>query len=103
MDGSFAQYLVDGERAGGRFRLELPRRVPAGAVGSAFGQRAGSSLEFRDYRDYQPGDDLRHVDWSAYARSDQLALKLYREEITPHVDILIDASRSMNLENTAKT
>jgi uncharacterized protein (DUF58 family) len=55
-----------------------------------------------DHRDYQPGDDLRRIDWSAYARSDRLALKLYREETHPHVDILIDGSRSMCLEDSAK-
>jgi uncharacterized protein (DUF58 family) len=55
-----------------------------------------------DHREYQPGDDLRRIDWSAYARSDKLTVKLYRQEITPHLDILIDCSRSMALENSAK-
>jgi uncharacterized protein (DUF58 family) len=72
------QHLGAGEKAGLRYALSLPRRTPAGGAGAVSGQRAGSSLEFCDYRDYQPGDDLRHVDWSAYARSDQLSVKLYR-------------------------
>ncbi len=59
-------------------------------------------MEFRDYRDYQLGDDLRHIDWNAFARSDQLSVKLFREEITPHVDVVLDVSRSMALEDTAK-
>jgi uncharacterized protein (DUF58 family) len=59
-------------------------------------------LEFRDYRDYQPGDDLRHIDWSAFARSDHLSVKLFREEVHPHLDLVIDASQSMDLEDTAK-
>jgi uncharacterized protein (DUF58 family) len=66
------------------------------------GQRAGSSLEFRDHRDYQPGDDLRRIDWNAFARSDKLTVKLYREEISPHLDIVLDGSRSMALEASAK-
>lgn len=96
------EYLKEGERAGQRYALSLPRQTPRGATGATMGQRAGSSLEFKDYRDYQPGDDLRHIDWNAFARSDQLTVKLFREEITPHVDVVLDASRSMALEGTAK-
>jgi hypothetical protein len=95
-------YLSEGERAGQRYALSLPRQTPRGAAGLALGQRAGSSLEFKDYRDYQLGDDLRHIDWNAFARTDQLSVKLYREEITPHLDLVLDVSRSMALEGTAK-
>lgn len=98
----FRDYLSEGERAGQRYALRLPRQTPRGATGLALGQRAGSSLEFKDYRDYQIGDDLRHIDWNAFARSDQLSVKLYREEITPHLDLILDISRSMALEGTAK-
>src|SRR6185437_8120988 len=96
------EYLNEGERAGQRYALGLPRQTPRGATGAALGQRAGSSLEFKDYRDYQLGDDLRHIDWNAFARSDQLSVKLFREEITPHVDVVLDISRSMALEESAK-
>jgi uncharacterized protein (DUF58 family) len=95
-------YLSEGERAGQRYVLALPRRTPQGALGTALGQRAGSSLEFRDYRAYQAGDDLRHIDWNAFARSDQLSIKLFREEITPHLDLVLDGSRSMALEEGPK-
>jgi uncharacterized protein (DUF58 family) len=99
---SFRDYLSEGEHAGQRYALCLPRQTPRGATGLALGQRAGSSLEFRDYRDYQIGDDLRHIDWNAFARSDQLSVKLYREEITPHLDLVLDVSRSMAVEGMAK-
>jgi uncharacterized protein (DUF58 family) len=66
------------------------------------GQRAGSSLEFKDHRDYQPGDDLRRIDWNAFARSDKLTVKLYREEISPHLDLVLDGSRSMAIDGGAK-
>src|SRR5437764_367948 len=95
------EHLGEGERAGRRYALGLPRLL-RGQAGVAVGQRAGSSLEFRDYRDYQPGDDLRHVDWNAFARSDVLTVKLFREEVTPHLDLLVDDSRSMALEGSAK-
>lgn len=64
--------------------------------------RSGTSLEFRDHRDYQPGDDLRRLDWNVYARSDRLTVKLYREEVSPHLDVVIDGSCSMALEGTRK-
>lgn len=99
---AFRDSLSEGERVGQRYVLCLPRQTPRGATGLALGQRAGSSLEFKDYRDYQVGDDLRHIDWNAFARSDQLSVKLYREEITPHLDLVLDVSRSMALEGTAK-
>jgi uncharacterized protein (DUF58 family) len=102
MSEQLRQHLLEGERAGQRYALGLPRRVPRGAAGPAAGRRVGSSLEFQEYRDYQPGDDLRHIDWNAYARSDELSVKLFREELTPHADLIVDASRSMVLENSAK-
>ncbi|HEX4999908.1 MAG TPA: DUF58 domain-containing protein [Terriglobia bacterium] len=77
------------------FRLAMPRGPLGGRLGERLGAGAGSSLEFQDYRHYAPGDDLRHVDWAAYARSEILAVRLYREEVAPRVDLVIDVSRSM--------
>src|SRR6187431_2387720 len=76
-------------------RLALPRTLLRGRAGERLGAGTGSSLEFQDYRPYAPGDDLRHVDWAAYARSELLAVRLYREEVAPRVDLVIDVSRSM--------
>ncbi|AMV26561.1 hypothetical protein VT84_19330 [Gemmata sp. SH-PL17] len=99
---SASAFLQEGATAAQRFALTTPRHGPANRTGSALGARAGSSLEFRDYRGYEPGDDLRHVDWSAFARSDQLSVKLFREEVAPHLDLLIDGSKSMALAGSAK-
>lgn len=98
-----ADALSAGEAAARRYSLSMPRGGPAVRTGAAMGVRAGSSLEFRDYRGYEPGDDLRHVDWNAYARSDQLSVKLYREEVSPHLDVLLDGSRSMSLVGSEKS
>jgi uncharacterized protein (DUF58 family) len=95
---SYRQALVDGERAGAAWSLLPPRSAQAVAGGAREGRRAGGSLEFRDYRDYEPGDDLRHLDWSVYARSDRLAVRRFNEEVNPFVDIVIDGSRSMAVE-----
>lgn len=82
-------------RAAAAFRLAMPRTPVAGRIGERLGSGTGSSLEFQDYRPYTAGDDLRHVDWAAYARSETLAVRLYREEVAPRVDLVLDTSRSM--------
>ncbi len=102
MNETYRQFLAEGERAGLRYTLAVPRNVPSGLAGVQLGQRAGASLEFKDHRDYQPGDDLRFIDWAAYARSDRLTVKLYREEVNPHVDLVLDGSASMALADSAK-
>jgi uncharacterized protein (DUF58 family) len=81
--------------AAAAFRLAVPRQPIAGRVGERLGSGTGSSLEFQEYRPYVPGDDLRHVDWAAYARSESLNIRLYREEVAPRLDLLVDISRSM--------
>src|ERR671923_2706375 len=55
----------------------------------------GFSQEFAEYRMYSPGDDLRHVDWNVYARTDRCYLKRYLGETNAHVTLLVDASASM--------
>ena len=82
-------------RAAAGFRLAMPRTPLRGRIGERLGSGTGSSLEFQDYRPYVPGDDLRHVDWAAYARSELLAVRLYREEVAPRIDLVLDISRSM--------
>ena len=62
----------------------------------------GSSSEFADYRDYQPGDDVSKIDWRAYARFDKLYQKLYLDERQMHTRIYIDASRSMDHGDSKK-
>jgi len=55
----------------------------------------GFSQEFAEYRAYTPGDDLRHIDWNVYARTEKLYLKRYRGETNSMLTILLDASNSM--------
>src|SRR5438270_2868681 len=96
------QSLRDGEKLGLRYALQIPQVAASGWTGTRSGRRAGSSIDFQDYREYQPGDDLRFIDWSIYARSDRLTVKLFREEVTPHLDLVLDGSASMALDDTAK-
>lgn len=102
MLASLRPYLAEGERAAMRYALGVPKQAPINLTGSTLGHRAGASLEFKDHRAYEPGDDLRHIDWDAYARTDQLTVKLFREEVTPHLDLILDGSKSMNTEGTKK-
>ena len=55
----------------------------------------GFSQEFAEYRAYSPGDDLRHVDWNVFARTDRCYLKRYRGETNTLVTVLLDTSASM--------
>src|SRR5207237_9932566 len=55
----------------------------------------GFSQEFAEYRAYSPGDDLRHVDWNVFARTERAYLKRYRGEKNCQLTMLLDASASM--------
>jgi len=59
----------------------------------------GFSVEFNDYRHYQRGDDMRHIDWKLYARSDKLYIKQYEDETNVRCVILLDTSASMAYES----
>ena len=75
--------------------LAMRGRAQGGAGGSRRSRQTGSSAEFSDYREYVPGDDIRRLDWNAYARFDKLFLKLFMEEQESLVTVLLDASASM--------
>ena len=75
--------------------LAMRGRAQGGAGGSRRSRQTGSSAEFSDYREYVPGDDIRRLDWNAYARFDKLFLKRFMEEQESLVTVLLDASASM--------
>jgi len=56
----------------------------------------GFSVDFAEYRDYNPGDDLRRIDWNVYSRLDKLVIKLFEGETNTKTLILLDVSGSMN-------
>ena len=63
----------------------------------------GFSQEFAEYRAYSPGDDLRHVDWNVYARTERAYLKRYRGETNSLLTVLLDASNSMKFTSHSVT
>ncbi len=85
------------------FQLGLPRLPVAGRSGELLGRAAGNSLEFQEHRQYLPGDDIRHLDWAAYGRTDNLIVRLYREETSLQTQILLDMSRSTAIGDGAKS
>jgi uncharacterized protein (DUF58 family) len=56
----------------------------------------GSSVEFSEYREYVPGDEIRHVDWKVYGRTDKLFVKRYVDETNLHAYLVLDQSASMS-------
>lgn len=78
--------------------LDMSVRKRLSSVSSAGARKSaakGSSLEFSDFREYTPGDDLRRVDWNGYARFGRLYTKLFNEERQAVLNIIIDGSTSM--------
>ncbi len=74
----------------------VPRRAFSGRMkGEKRSPKRGTSIEFADYREYVSGDDLRYVDWKAYARLERVFLKLFVEEEDLSIHLLVDASQSM--------
>ncbi|MGI9615159.1 MAG: DUF58 domain-containing protein [Acidimicrobiales bacterium] len=78
-----------------RLQLVNRRRLLGGLAGEHRSPKHGSSLDFADFREYYPGDDLRRLDIGALARLDRLLIKLYDAEDDLTLRILIDASASM--------
>jgi uncharacterized protein (DUF58 family) len=83
--------------AAGRLRLPFRSHTWRGQTGNWLGAGIGSSIDFQDHRPYAPGDDPRYIDWQAYARTGHYTMKLYREEVSPLADVLLDVSASMFL------
>ncbi|MFQ6066415.1 MAG: DUF58 domain-containing protein [bacterium] len=65
-------------------------------------KRPGSGLEFIDYQEYQVGDDYRYIDWNLFSRLDQLFVKLFIEEESLRVFLVVDQSVSMSEGNPSK-
>src|SRR5580704_9728946 len=76
-----------------RRRLEI--RARSGGGGEHLARQRGGSSEFQDHRPYAPGDDLRRVDWAAFARTGEPVLKLFRNEEDVIARLLCDASASL--------
>lgn len=79
----------------GRLGLRARYAVHGTLAGINKSPMLGQSVEFLDYREYAPGDDLKLLDWRVYARNNRYAIKLFEEETNLRGTILLDASNSM--------
>jgi uncharacterized protein (DUF58 family) len=83
-----------------RRRLEI--RARSGAAGEHLAKRRGGASEFQEHRPYSAGDDLRRIDWAAYARSGEPVLKIFRAEEDVVARLLVDRSASLDFGEPTK-
>jgi len=90
--------LLDAEMVGRLMRQSLVTRLPMeGSVsGMHKSPHRGSSVEFAEYREYVPGDDLRRLDWRVFARSDRFYMKEFEADTNLRCHVVLDCSASMN-------
>jgi uncharacterized protein (DUF58 family) len=100
-----SQRFLDPETLSGISGLELIAKtvVDGFVAGLHRSPDFGFSQEFAEYRAYSPGDDLRHVDWNVFARTERAYLKRYRGETNSVLTVLLDASNSMQYTSHAVT
>jgi uncharacterized protein (DUF58 family) len=85
-----------------QFRLAPNQPARGHLKGLHRANRAGSGMEFKDFRSYGHGDDMKHVDWRAYLRLDRLVVKLFVEEADLPIYLFLDCSASMAIGQPSK-
>lgn len=86
-----------------RLQLAMHMRLDQGQSGGRKSTAKGSSVEFSDFREYLPGDDIRRIDWNVYGRLDKLYVKQFMEEKEAFYHVFIDTSASMNYGEEKKS
>ncbi|TAA72145.1 DUF58 domain-containing protein [Planococcus salinarum] len=79
----------------GRYSIGTQSKIRGHHKGSSRSRRFGSSMDFSDFREYHPGDDVRHIDWNVYARTEKVYIKRFLDEQEMRIHIMIDGSKSM--------
>lgn len=94
--------LIDPASLASLGRIEIVARwvVDGFLSGLHRSPRKGFSVEFAEFRPYQPGDDLRYIDWRVVARADRWMIKQFEEETNTRAAIVLDVSRSMDWSGT---
>ena len=90
--------LMDPQTLAALGRLEVVSRwvVDGLLAGLHRSPKKGFSVEFAEHRSYQPGDDLRFMDWKVVARADKWLIKQYEEETNVRATVVVDVSKSMD-------
>ena len=77
----------------------VARKMTSGSLaGLHRSPRRGSSIEFSEHKLYTPGDDIRHIDWRAFAKTDRLHVKQFEDETNLRIELLCDHSGSMGFQ-----
>jgi uncharacterized protein (DUF58 family) len=79
----------------GRLALVARTLVEGFLTGAHKSPYKGFSVEFAEHRQYYPGDEIRHIDWRAYGKTDRYYIKEFEEETNLRAHLLVDASGSM--------
>ena len=97
------RHLADPQTLARISKLELRARTVVEGVVSGMHKspHRGYSVEFAQHRDYSQGDEIRHIDWKVYARSDRYYVKQFEEETNLRAHLVVDASSSMNYKSGA--
>jgi uncharacterized protein (DUF58 family) len=95
MSGSFLSFDPTSLARYGRLVLIARRLVEGFLTGVHKSPYKGFSVEFAEHRQYYPGDEIRHIDWRAYGKTDRYYIKEYEEETNLKAHLLVDASGSM--------
>ncbi len=85
-----------------QFELSIRTLTSSGIRGEKRSRRKGTSQEYADHRAYVHGDDLRQLDWNAFARLDTMLIRLYAAEETLPLEVIIDTSASMDFGTPTK-
>jgi uncharacterized protein (DUF58 family) len=76
------------------------RSIASGALaGMHRSLRRGASIEFSEHKLYTPGDDIRHIDWRAFAKTDRFHVKQFEDETNLRIELLLDHSGSMGFKS----
>ncbi|MBV70248.1 MAG: DUF58 domain-containing protein [Myxococcales bacterium] len=89
--------LVDPELFGrlSGVSIRFDGHVEGAVAGSHRSRARGSSVEFAQYREYAPGDEIKHIDWKSYARNDRFYVKQFEDETDLRTLFVVDTSNSM--------
>lgn len=98
-NATLTAYAAEAENVSKSLGLPFRSVTWQGSAGNWQGAGVGSSVDFQDHRPYLAGDDPRYINWQAYARTNNYTLKLYREEVSPSMDIVFDMSESMAVDD----
>ena len=102
MNEQLKQIINKAKIAGSKYRLNTAFNFSFSSNGDKRGTGIGSSLEFLDHREYFPGDDIRNIDWKTVAKYEKPYVKLFKEEVLPVVELVLDGSTSMSLNDSKK-